>query len=239
MGYTNPTLTEIFTELHLEENTLPEKSLMTLARELATSGFDDQEFMQAIIESQDQVQEPEPKIVPRIRCWDRERIRLVQLSPDAVFLNLIGEYPGWGKFSEHVRTTRELLAAALKKNVEPARVEFTTIDKWKVDLAGFTIGQYLNCGGSFIPAWYSDVSVSSDISLGQGFHHKDGFNKRVKVTVRISEDDVQFQILITSGVTGQRGDFDKLMDQLHIESIQFYEEIITDKVRNEVMGGKK
>ncbi len=239
MDYRNPTLTEILAELHLEENTLPEKGLMALAREFAASGFDDQEFMQTVIESQDKTQELEPKIVPRIRCWDRERIRLVQFSPDAVFVNLIGEYPRWDKFSEHIQTTRNAITDALKKKIQPARIEFTTINKWKVNFASFTIGQYLNCGGLFIPAWYSEVSVSSDISLGQGFHYKDGFNKRVKIKVRTSDDDVQFQILITSVVADQQRDFDVLMNQLHNESAQFFEEIITDKVRNEVMGGKQ
>src|SRR5205085_2780376 len=118
MSYRNPTLTEIIAELHLEEGTLPEKSFMALARELAAQGLDDQEFEQmVVVESRDQDQEPEPKIVPRIRCWDSERIKLVQFSPDAVYVNLIGEYPGWNKFNDHVRTTRASIESALKSNL--------------------------------------------------------------------------------------------------------------------------
>ncbi len=240
MGYKNPTLTEILAELHLVTGTLPEKSFMSLARELAAYGFEDQEVMNAVvIESQDQGQKSEPKIVPRIRCWDRERVRLVQISPDVVYANLIGEYPGWEKFIEHLRTTSEAVANALKVPVQITRVDLTTIDKWKVGLAGFTIGQYLNCNGPFIPNWYSEVSVSSDLKLGQGFHHKDGFNKKINVMVRISDDSVQFQIRATFGVTDQQMDFDALMDRLHNEAVQCFESLITDKVRNEVMGGKQ
>lgn len=240
MGYRNPTLTEILAELHLEAGTLPEKSFMSLARELAACGFEDQEFMNAvIIENQDQEQEPEPKVVPRIRCWDRERVRLVQLSPDVVYANLIGEYPGWEKFVEHMQTTRTAIANALNIQVQFTRVDLTTIDKWKVGLEGFTIGQYLDCDGPFIPRWYSEVGVSSDIILGQGFHHKDGFNKKLHITIRTSEHNVQFQIRATFGVTGEQMDFDALMDRLHKEAVQCFESLITDKVRNEVMGGKK
>ncbi len=240
MDYKNPTLTEIIAELRLEAGTLPEKSFLTLARELAAHGFDDQEFgHMVVVENQDQEQEPEPKIVPRIRCWDRERVKLIQFSPDAVYMNLIGEYPGWDKFTEHIRTTRAFIENALKSNLQIIQVDLQTIDKWKVDPAGFTIGQYLNCGGHFIPKWYSEVRVSSDISLGQGFHHKDGFNKKVNVRVRTSEDNVQFQILITLGVTDQQRDFDTLMEKLHSESVECFEALITDRVRNEVMGGRQ
>jgi uncharacterized protein (TIGR04255 family) len=240
MDYRNPTLTEIIAELHLEAGTLPEKSFMALAREFAAHDLDDQEFgHMVIVENQDQGQETEPKIVPRIRCWDRERIRLVQFSPDVVYVNLIGEYPGWGKFIEHIRTTRASIENALKGDLQIIRVDLQTIDKWKVAPAGFTIGQYLNCGGRLIPEWYSEVSVSSDISLGQGFHHKDGFNKKVNVRVRTSEDNVQFQILIVLGVTDQQRDFDTLMNKLHSESVECFEALITDRVRNEVMGGRQ
>lgn len=240
MGYRNPTLTEIIAELHLEVGTLPEKSFMALARELAVDGLDDQEFgHMAIVLSQDEEKEPEPKFVPRIRCWDSERIRLVQFSPDVVYVNLVGEYPGWDKFSEHIRTTHEAVTKALKSEFQLTQIELTTIDRWKANLAGFTTGQYLNCSGPVIPKWYSEVSVSSDISLGQGFYHKDGFNKKIKITVRTTADNVEFQVLITFGETYQEKNFDALMERLHRESVQCFEELITDRVREEIMGGKQ
>jgi len=229
---------EIVADLYLEPGSLPEKSLMAIARELAEHDLDDLEFAQGVVvESQDQALVP--KIVPRIRCWDSERIRLVQLSPDAVSVNLIGEYPGWEKFREHIRISRASIESALKRDLQLIRVELQTIDKWKVDSAGFTIGQHLNCGGTFIPQWYSSVSVSSDINLGQGFHNKDGFNKKVNVQVRTSEADAQFQIVIVLGVSAQERDFNTMMEQLHSESVQFFEEIITDRVRDKIMGGQK
>jgi uncharacterized protein (TIGR04255 family) len=132
MDYRNPTLTEIIAELRLEAGTLPEKGFLTLARELAAHGFDDQEFgHMVVIENQDQEQEPEPKIVPRIRCWDHERIKLVQFSPDAVYVNLIGEYPGWDKFSEHIRTTRTSIESELAVGsllaLQPNRLSVTKV----------------------------------------------------------------------------------------------------------------
>jgi uncharacterized protein (TIGR04255 family) len=240
MDYRNPTLTEILVELHLVEGALPEKNFMMLVSELASYGLNNLEFAQALtVIHQDNEQEPEPKIVPRIRCWDQERVRLVQISPDVVVVNVIGEYPGWGKFNEHVRTACEAIAKALKSDFQPARVELTTIDKWKADLAGFTIGQYLNCGGPVIPEWYSEVGVSSDISLGQGFYNKDGFNKRVKITARPTDDNVEFQLVITFGKTNQQKDLNTLMESLHSDSVQCFEGIITNKIREEVMGGSQ
>lgn len=239
MDYRNPTLTEIVAHLNLEAGSLPEKSFMAIAREMAEHELDDLELGQMVVQSQDDDQAPQTNVVPRIRFWDRERIRLVQVSQDAVSVNLIGEYPGWERFREHIRISRASIESALKHDLHITRVELQTVDKWKVDSAGFTIDQYLDCGGILIPQWYSGVSVSSDINLGRGFYQKDGFNKRVHVRVRTSEDNVQFQILIAFGVSDQQRDFDTLMDELHSESVQCFEAIITDRVRDEIMGGQK
>lgn len=239
MGYRNPTLTEIYAELQLKAGTLPEKSFVAFARELAACGLDDQEFGHtAITMSHYKGQESEAKFVPRIRCWDAERIRLVQFSPDAVYVNLVGEYPGWDTFSKHLETACTAIKNMVKHSVYFTQVDLVTIDKWKVSQNGFTVGQYLNCGGLFIPRWYSDVSVSSDISLGQGFHPKDRFNKKIRVTIRNLDDDVQFQIIASFGVAEPKGDLNLLMDQLHSESVECFEGLITDRVRNEIMGGQ-
>ena len=238
MGYKNPTLTEILAELHLEAGTFSEKSFMAFARELAGGGLDDQELGHTAIVL-GEVEGQDPRLVPRIRCWDRERIRLVQFSPDAIYVNLIGEFPGWDKFTEHIRATRVALANALKGDIEPVRIDLTTIDKWKVGREGFTIGKYLNCNGLFIPRWYCDVSVSSDIILGQGFHAKDGFNKKVTVKIRTSDTDAQFQISATFGVTDHDRGFDVLLNELHHETVVCFEDLITDVVRNEIMGGRR
>jgi uncharacterized protein (TIGR04255 family) len=239
MGYKNPTLTEIYAELHLESGTLSEKSFMALSRELAAQGLDDQEFMHtAVAVNQDKEGEPEAKIVARIRCWDRERTKLVQFSPDALYVNLIGEYPGWDAFFEHLRIAYEALKKALKTSIKFAQVDLVTIDTWKVDRTGFTIGQYLNCGGVFVPQWYSGVEVSSDITLGQGFHQKDGFNKKINIAVRALDNEVQFKIVASFGGNCQQGELNDLMNQLHKESLQCFESLITDKVRNEIMGGQ-
>lgn len=240
MSYKNPTLTEIYAELHLEPGILPERSFVTLASELASKGLGNQEFVQAaVMVAQGKGQDLEPKIVPRIRCWDSDRTKLVQFSQDQYYVNLAGEYPGWDAFTEHLRVARESLTNALKVPVSFTYVSLVTIDKWKAGRAGFAIGQYLNCGGRFVPEWYADVAASSDITLGQGFHIKDGFNKAVRITVRTLDDDVQFQIVATFGEADQKGDFDTLLNRLHEESVECFEALITDRVRNEVMGGQR
>lgn len=238
MGYRNPTLTEIYAELYLAPGTFPEKSFLSLAHELAKRGLDDHEFgHRAIVVRRDNDPAGEAKFVPRIRCWDRERTRLIQFSPDALYVNLVGEYPGWKAFREHLKTACEAMESALGGPVHFTQIDLVTIDKWKVDRGGFTIGQFLDCSGIFIPKWYSDVSCSSDITLGQGFYHQDGFNRNVNVIVRVSENDADFQITASFGAANSREDFDALMDRLHSESLRCFEALITDRVRTEIMGG--
>jgi uncharacterized protein (TIGR04255 family) len=240
MAYKNPTLTEIVAEIRLESGTLPEKNFMRLINELAEHGLDQQELGHiAIMDSQAKPEGIEPALVPRIRCWDRERIKLVQFSVDAVYVNLIGEYPGWDAFMDHLRMAEGSVEKVVERTPNIVRVAHQTIDKWKAERSSFTIGQYLNCGGPFIPGWYSEVNVSGDISLGQGFHAKDGFNKNINLRVRTSDNAVQFQMSVNLAVAGEQLNLMQTMDQLHDESGQIFEGVITDKVRNEIMGGRR
>lgn len=75
--------------------------------------------------------------------------------------------------------------------------------------------------------------------MGQGFPSADGFNKAVRITVRTLDNDVQFQIVATFGRADWQSDFDTLMNGLHDESVECFESLITDRVRNEVMGGQR
>ncbi len=177
--------------------------------------------------------------MPRIRCWDHDRTRLVQFSPDEFYVNLVGEYPGWTAFIEHLRDALQALAKIVTMPIKFKRVNLVTIDKWKVTKSEFRIGQYLNCGGRFVPEWYTDVAVASDISLGQGFYEKDGFNKRLRITVRPSINDVQFQMVASFGEATPGDDIETVMERLHKESVECFESIITDRVREEVMGGRQ
>ncbi len=128
---------------------------------------------------------------------------------------------------------------AIKSAFQVTRLDLTAIDKWKVASEGFTIGKYLNCGGPFIPRWYSDVSVSSDISLGQGHHRIDGFNKKVNAKVVTSVDQVEFTLNTSFGVTRPERPFDELIEDLHRQSVDCFEGMITDLVRDGIMGGRR
>jgi hypothetical protein len=236
MRYKNPTLTEIYAEFHFEAGLLPDKALITLGHELATRGLDEQEFTQSLVKSEEPGKDA--TILPRIRCWDRDRTKLIQLSQNLVIVNLIGEYPGWSKFKEHAAIARDAIKKALKQSPSIKRIDFVAIDKWKVESATFSMARYFQCGGSFIPGWYSDVTVSSDISLGQGFHNRDGYNQNIKVAVRVSQNSADIQIVTTLGVTRSIEDPESVLDQLHSEAVHIFEGLITDTVRNEVMGGQ-
>jgi uncharacterized protein (TIGR04255 family) len=234
MRYRKPLLTELFTESHLQPNSFGPEKIMDFAHGLREVGFSRLEFTT--------VQRIEPNqlmsILPRIRCWTPDRKNLIQLSPDQVVINCVGDYLGWNNFCQLFGNTLarfEQLAGQININ----SIGLNAIDKIDlVDPQNFRLGDYLHCGGSVIPEIYENTSVAADISLGNGLVAVDGFNRVIKVSVRPSQKHVGIQMhSLFHGVLKSDISRDKLIEQLHDEANEYFEAMITDKTRNEVMEG--
>ncbi len=241
MAYKNPILAEIYVELHLQGEGLG-SSFVELVPHLKELGLALVELapikhlsINAINENAD------PQItrgnVPRLRIWNNEKSKLVQLSKNQIAMNLVGRYPGWATFRELFDSVILLLKKSSKFSIES--ILLGTIDRVAVPSASFKIDDYLNVQGGIVPLYFKGSVEAADVIIGRGVAKQNGSNRQFHISWL--PKGTQFEISIQSKLQNSMTPSDKISDvleQLHEEAVLDFEKMITDKMRNEVMGGK-
>lgn len=240
MAYRNPTLIEIIAETFLAPTTVSGSSTIAIANELSKIGLTQHEMIQHVATGPVGSKRT-PEFVPRLRCWDSDKLRLVQISPGEFHVNLLGEYPGWDSFVRLAADAQKALVAAVGPDPMIETVNLIMIDKFNVPAHGFSVGRFLNVDGGVVPRWFKDVSAACDITLGQGSHSNDGYNKQVKIGVRPNDKDekVEINMQFTSGLSSTGMDVVATLESLHQDAVTCFESVITDVVRETVLGGKR
>ncbi len=240
MSYLKPSIVEIFSEISLKPNTLPQVALFELVPELKNNGFTEIELAEVSeIAVNPLIKTVLQKKTPRIHCFNKDKTSLVQLSEDFVIVNQRGEYLGWNIY----RKIFDLAVASLQKIRNPLPVSSLSLrvqDEFTVPRKGFALGKYLNCGGPRIPSWYANKSDACDITLGLGFLNESGYNKVLNIRVRPKVEEVRIQI--ESGFQNTLKDTDnpgELIEALHDESNETFESLMTDTTRKDVLGGER
>ena len=234
MKYKNPTLVELYAEFFFADGTLPESTFFDVVPYLKGAGFSDVEMGAGVLEINVQEQSAEPR--SRIRCWNQDRTRLVQLRENFIAVNLVGAYPGWMTFLEVFQTAQEAVAPT---GAVPLSLSLVANDQITVSSEDFTLDRYLHVGGAHIPSWYAGATEPLDITLGWGTLPSDGFNRQLRAKVRPQDDDttrIEFRTYFHE-LLGDVDPLDKLAD-LHDRSNEMFEELITDLTREVVMGGQ-
>lgn len=232
MSYKKPTLTEVYTEVFLAEGSLEPRHIFDISGSLREMGLAEVEFVhhaqtEAVLE-----------LLPKVRFWDPEKVKLVQLVKDRVIVNQLKEYSGWVNFREVFQAIIKIVKENLE-NFNCKSLGFTTIDKFEVPSDGYSLSKWLNCNGEYIPKWLAVSKETCDVVIGRGLVNTEGFNRRLNIQVRKGENT--FSIRIESGFRDQvkqEEDVYEKLEGLHRESTEFFEKIITDDLRLDVMGGQ-
>ena len=233
----------MYAELFFEPGSLRAEDFFSVVPKLVEEGFSDVEFADGGMELLGISLDAEGQVVPmrkhRVRCWLQDRSGLAQVAEDLLAVNLVGEYPGWDRFAE-------LFGRLLKScrmgraDARFASLSLTTIDRFKVPGSdAFRFGAYINCGGRFVPEWYAEARENLDINLGLGLLKTDHFNRKLSVRLRREDDAFAFQVRAEFHDKLGGGDPQEVLEGLHGESNATFEAIITDRVREDVMGGVK
>lgn len=244
MSYKEPILQEIYARLTFQEGILPYGQMLDVIPLLRRKGFNDID-MQTIVQTSalpPEVSETDTSVAPietRIRCWYKDKTRLIQLSKDEVVANQTKPYQGWDVFRGLVNETFEILR---ESNIPLSfrSVQLNLIDNFTTPAnASYRMGDWVNCDGWLIPTWYKDCNLSCDITLGQGFINRDNVNKQVYVKVRTRSTGVSvyFQTSLHTALSSS-SDINNILEGLHKESSDIFESLITDRVRNDLMKGK-
>ncbi len=238
ISYKKPIITEILAEVHLTRGSLPPEKFFSLVPLIQKNGQSLVEFNNSnhiTIAENGQAQQ---QIAPRVKCWSPDKKKLIQLGPDLIIVNLVGEYPGWTTFKSLFDEV--LVALNSITTATYSHLSLITIDRFEVPKTGFTIDKYVNCNGSRVPQWYKGSNCAADIILGHGSLQTDKVNMQFNLRISHKQTTMEiltqstFQKLLSAGE--QVGD---LLNSLHEESNESFESWITDKTRNEIMGGSK
>lgn len=239
-SYERPLITEIYSEVHFEPTAFAPPLFFDLVPHLKQIGFEDVQFGAIdVIQIDGEQRSVEKSSAPRVRCWSADKQRLIQLAEDMIAVNLVAPYPGWATYRDLFAGVRSAVVTAL--GLLPVEsLSLNTIDRLVAPRPNFRLGMYLNCGGPKIPESCSDVAHAFDLTMGVGLLHEDGFNRQVRISGRPSESTFVVFINAVFHDRFQRGsDLVAVLDNLHEESVQTFEAMITDLTRNEVMGGSK
>lgn len=233
MRYKNPALAEIYVKAAFASGLIPDSQLFDFAQPLTVLGLSDREIVgSANVQPGSQL-----GISPRLRFWDPARKRLVQLARDSLGINNVAPYIGWDEFSSFVNS----VITTLEKNDLPSAfrsVDLTTIDRFRVGSEGYRLGDWLNSDGKYIPMFYADSRVPCDIHLGLGTVPNDGFNRQLQIQVRRVQDNMEFQLRCTfDSALEDPSKLNAVLESAHGEAVETFEAIITDRVRNNIMGG--
>jgi uncharacterized protein (TIGR04255 family) len=240
LGYKNPTLVEIYSEIYLEPGSLTEARFFDVVPKLKDAGFSEIEMGTAGLSLEFQAgQGLRPKEKPRVRCWKPGKRELAQVGEDLLVVNLMGDYPGWSSFLQLFTQVCDAVRKGL--GTVPARsLSLRTIDRFTVPKSDFLVGDYLQVGGPLIPSWYKNSRESIDVTVGKGFLPHDGRNRVIAVAVRTIAEPVMIEMQAAfHNTVSANDDLKNLLETLHAESNETFESLITDRTRNAIMGGQK
>jgi uncharacterized protein (TIGR04255 family) len=234
MSYKNPILTEILVELYLQAGCLPESKMIEVVDSMKKEGLSEIEFAQSISNPDEDV----AKIVPRIRCWDKDKIKLVQVSPDLIVVNQLKTYLGWSFLEDLVKKCIKTLTS-INKEIKFKSISLNTIDRFSVSVEGFKLEDWLECNGKILPVWFKGTKEAADITLGRGFLKTDNKNRQILVQTRPKGPviEVQLHSVFHDMILTKKAE--EVLGVLHEESNATFEMLITDRVRKEIMGGEK
>lgn len=246
MIYKNPILKEILIKVFFEKGCLSEADIFDIVPKAKENGLSLVEIGQGVeiglsgekVDNKEGILMPRERIlIPRIKCWNPEKTLLLQLSSDIIITNQVGEYIGWSEFEKFFFVNLDIVNQIIE-NAKYKSVLLQTNDSFSVEKEGFFLGQYLNCGGNKVPEWYKNSNEAADITLGRGFLEEDSRNRQINIVIRKQKDS--FSIKIDSKFHDKltmASKLNEVVETLHLESSASFESMITDKTRNEVMGG--
>ena len=243
MSYNRPIIVEIYADLFLQAGTLPFARFFDLVPQLQHHGFSNLESTDSVLLDMNAAGDrPGASRVQRVRCWSADRTKLIQLAPDNLTMNLVspdGSYPGWQAFVGDVFTpAMEALRTSLPSWCAES-IALNALDRTAISpLDSFRLGDYLNCGGPRIPAVLADTRTAFDYDIGRGLLPLDGRNRQVHINGHVTADAYVIQMhSVLHDTVGETGNIGVVLDRLHEESVEWFESLITDRMRHEVMQG--
>jgi uncharacterized protein (TIGR04255 family) len=237
MSYKNPIINEIYCQFYYNHSVIQQEQYKIM--DLMKPHFEETE-----IEPDLAIITPGNKMSVRIRLWKNEKKELLQIFGNRIAFNYLphvedgAEYKGWKYFCDNNIKYISLIEKEFS-NITWNKVSLSYIDKIDdIDDKDFTLGKYINCNNDILPRILNDSKEASDCIIGRGNANIEN-NRQIKLALRINEKrlynirlETVFLVLIHENT-----DLNEILKELHFQGNELFEKIITDYVRQEIMGG--
>ncbi len=236
MAYNKPTIRELYCEFfyHQPIDTKTQLRLVDVFKKDAES----------IKIDPDVTGSPSNSLNFRIRLWMNKN-ELVQVFGNRIAFNYVPinsenkKYLGWDYFSGKALDVVSRVEQELNsKDWKYTRLVY--LDTFTVpDTEDFTIGKVINCNGEVVPKLIQSSRVATDIIIGNGaFANYDNFQAKIRLYDKekdLFKFDLEssFAMLSSNEINAHN-----VLKILHKKNIDFFESIITDYTREEIMGGE-
>ncbi len=236
MAYKNPILNEIYYEFFFEKG-ISLNEQFDIANFLKNDGFEKMEHS-PVIENYDS----DGSIPIRIRLWRNNKRELFQIFSNRIAFNYIpfnvdgGKYEGWQSFLSKCLDIQNKFKSIC--NISGKQISLCYIDKREISDDSFKLGKYINCNSRYVPEFFEDACLDSDLIIGNGRLDKDN-NMQLRIGFNnISSNKYILHInTLFNSLDSFKSDIESALNGLHGKCVGLFEEIITDHMRNIVMGG--
>ena len=230
MKYKKPILNEIYIEF-------------TLEKEISS---DMQYRISSIMDKYYGTVELEPNLntnIPntRIKLWNKDKTELFQIFNNRIVINNItlnSSYKGWNDFLKSTLDLKRIIDENIKDNLTFNNLSLCYLNKISnIPKEDFKLGHYINCDGNMIPKSFYEINQVTDIVFGIGNVKLDDKNNQLKIRAIMKNDkfDIQLEIICQRKLTDVK--ITAELEEMHNYCFNLFENIITDKVKNEIMEG--
>lgn len=173
------------------------------------------------------------KIVPqtRIRCWSKDKKKLIQFYENRIAYNCIDVYDGWDEFKHEV----DSVIGKFDKDMF-THLTLCYMDNFKIGKVDYNFSNLFKCC-EYIPKFLMDSTYSIDLKLGKGMLIKDDTNNQFHIQVKDIGSEMEISIITAKGLKSQY-DIDNF-EFMHTYCIEVFEKVITDHIRDVIMEGEK
>ncbi len=228
MKYQNPILKEIYVEFFFEKE-ISATSQYNISK-IFSNKYDTVEL--------DPDFQPRKQPKTRIRMWKNDRKDLLQIFSNRIAINnIIGNYVGWNKFLKSCLEVKQIISKQYP-DINYQQVSLSYINGIvKISREDFILGKYINCNGVMLPQNIENINTLIDLKYSTGSFVIDEGKQQINIQTSLNNDayNLRIELLFHKKLNGENSK--TILNALHDNCHEVFNNIITVYVKDELMGG--
>lgn len=236
MRYQEPSIIEALCEFTFQPGAAWDATVFGRFYERIETEFPDREqgeVIEGLVEQKPDRVEQQVRRVSRMRFFNADRTRLIQLSENLLVVNVLRPYTHWDEFKRLIFDAAQRYGEVVP-SAQVGRTVLRYIDQFEFDASTFRLGDWIECQGRYFPPGLADhalpvlyhmrleLSSSEQIAMGLGVRdEQQGQRRTVILDTEVTDLDVR---------QADRS-AEAALDRMHTRIIDVFEGCITNKTR--------